>query len=57
MWRKSSYSGEESNCVEIGAGLDIVGVRDSKDPGGGTLVFGYPAWGSFLAVVKAERFG
>lgn len=55
-WRKSSYSGEESNCVEVGAGPEVVGVRDTKDRAGGTLVFAHPAWGAFLAAVKAERF-
>jgi len=28
-WRKSSYSGSDGNCVEVGRG---VGVRDSKAP-------------------------
>ncbi|MGW3469427.1 DUF397 domain-containing protein [Saccharopolyspora sp. NPDC000995] len=55
-WRKSSYSGEESDCVEVGSGPDLVGVRDTKDRNGGTLVFGQPTWGRFLAAVKAERF-
>ncbi|MEU5853106.1 DUF397 domain-containing protein [Saccharopolyspora shandongensis] len=56
-WRKSSYSGEESNCVEVGAGPGLVGVRDTKDRDGGTLAFRPQAWGVFLAAVKAERFG
>ncbi|WP_337466350.1 DUF397 domain-containing protein [Saccharopolyspora spinosa] len=55
-WRKSSYSGEESDCVEVGISPDLVGVRDTKDRDGGTLVFGQPTWGRFLAAVKAERF-
>ncbi|HUQ56908.1 DUF397 domain-containing protein [Lentzea sp.] len=29
VWRKSSYSGDGNNCVEIGRG---VGIRDSKSP-------------------------
>ncbi|MFS8099221.1 DUF397 domain-containing protein [Lentzea alba] len=28
-WRKSSYSGSDINCVEVGRG---VGLRDSKAP-------------------------
>ena len=28
-WQKSSYSGSDTNCVEVGRG---VGVRDSKSP-------------------------
>ncbi|MGI5503868.1 DUF397 domain-containing protein [Lentzea sp. CA-135723] len=29
IWRKSSYSANSSDCVEVGRG---VGVRDSKAP-------------------------
>jgi uncharacterized protein DUF397 len=56
-WQKSSYSGEESNCVEVGKAPNLVGVRDTKDRDGGMLAFGQGSWGSFLAAVKAERFG
>jgi hypothetical protein len=28
-WRKSSYSGSDTNCVEVGRGA---GIRDSKSP-------------------------
>jgi hypothetical protein len=31
QWRKSSYSGQESSCVELAGTLDA--VRDSKNPG------------------------
>lgn len=56
-WRKSTYSGEEGDCVEVGAGTNVVGVRDTKDRDGGTLVLARPAWGVFLTALKAERFG
>ncbi|MGW5644013.1 DUF397 domain-containing protein [Saccharopolyspora sp. NPDC003752] len=56
-WRKSSHSASQSDCVEVGTGTDVVGVRDTKDRDGGTLVFQPQAWGSFLTAVKAERFG
>ena len=38
-WRKSSYSGSETNCVEIAypASTPTVGIRDSKNVGGGHL--------------------
>ncbi|MET0235988.1 MAG: DUF397 domain-containing protein [Kibdelosporangium sp.] len=29
-WRKSSFSGDEINCVELAGGLDA--IRDSKNP-------------------------
>ncbi|MEU6269253.1 DUF397 domain-containing protein [Saccharopolyspora shandongensis] len=57
QWRKSTRSASQSNCVEVGTGANVVGVRDTKDRDGGTLLFQLQAWGSFLAAVKAERFG
>ena len=51
-WRKSSYSGSTSNCVEV-ADLDrTVGVRDSKNPNGGHLVFAPAAFAAFLNTIK-----
>jgi hypothetical protein len=34
-WRKSSYSGQESSCVELAGTLDA--LRDSKNPAGPML--------------------
>ncbi|MFE4974683.1 DUF397 domain-containing protein [Kitasatospora sp. NPDC056651] len=57
IWRKSSFSGAQSNCVEIATGVtDVVPVRDSKDPGGPALLFAADAWVSFLAGVKSGEF-
>lgn len=66
VWRRSSRSGGEGNCVEVAAsaatagarnsavgGRDgAVGVRDSKDPGP-ALSFGSAAWARFVAAVPA----
>ena len=30
-WRKSTRSGNQANCVEVGSADAVVGVRDSKD--------------------------
>jgi Domain of unknown function (DUF397) len=52
VWRKSSYSGTQSNCVEV-ADLDhVVAVRDSKDPAGPALTFSPAAWASFVTTMK-----
>ena len=52
-WRKSSYSGQSSNCVEVAGDLPgAVGVRDSKDPDGPALVVTPGAWRAFTARVK-----
>lgn len=54
-WRKSSRSAQEE-CVEVGSGTDVVGVRDTKDRAGGTVVLTVDAWSEFLAGVRAGRF-
>ncbi|WP_055587869.1 DUF397 domain-containing protein [Peterkaempfera griseoplana] len=54
---RSSYSGSQGECVEVARNLHgIVGVRDSKDPQGTTLVLPVAAWSAFLAGVKAGDF-
>lgn len=56
-WFKSSYSGGNDNCVEI-AYLDggMVGVRDSKNPGAGALVFTPGEWDAFLDGARGGEF-
>ncbi|MER6825351.1 DUF397 domain-containing protein [Streptosporangium sp. NPDC000563] len=56
-WRKSSLSGNGgADCVEVAVVLDMVAVRDSKDPSGATLVFPPGDWTAFLGRVKAGDF-
>lgn len=50
-WRKSSRSGQETNCVEVAHTLTA--VRDSKNPGGPVLKIGVRA---LLAAAKVGRF-
>jgi hypothetical protein len=53
-WRKSSYSGGQGNCVEVGttATGSVAGIRDSKSPERGYLAVEPEAFGAFLADVK-----
>ena len=57
-WRKSSFSAMNGNCVEIGwLQSDRIGVRDTKDHGGGpVLVFTDAEWSAFIAGVKSGQF-
>lgn len=57
QWFKSSHSGGGNDCVEI-AHLDggMVGVRDSKNPGGGALVFSPSEWDAFVAGARDGEF-
>jgi hypothetical protein len=51
-WRKSTRSGQ-SECVEVADNLPgVVGVRDSKDPGGPVLTFTPDTWRAFIAHIK-----
>lgn len=53
IWRKSSRSGNATaECVEVATTATRVGVRDSKDRDGGTLVFSRAQWSAFIADVK-----
>ena len=47
-WRKSSHSGSGHECVEVAPGRELVGVRDTKDRDGGTLVFSRRQWDAFV---------
>jgi hypothetical protein len=55
QWRKSTYSGGNGgDCVEVAGSIPrAVAVRDSKDPGGPTLITSPAAWEAFTASVKA----
>ncbi|GAA1967910.1 DUF397 domain-containing protein [Amycolatopsis minnesotensis] len=45
-WRKSSHSGQESDCVEVRL-APTVGVRDTKDRDSGYLDVAPAAWVAF----------
>ncbi|MFI1537512.1 DUF397 domain-containing protein [Streptomyces anandii] len=48
-WRKSSYSGDASNCVETAATSTTIHVRDSKTPTDAHLTFPPAAWARFVS--------
>jgi hypothetical protein len=53
-WRKSSYSSQSGNCVEVGRNLpELVAVRDSKEPDGAKLVVSRETWQGFLKGLRA----
>jgi hypothetical protein len=57
IWRKSSFSGPDNECIEIADGfLGVLPVRDSKDPQGPSLLFTADAWTAFIAAVRAGDF-
>ncbi len=56
LWRKSSRSGHDGNCVEVAYLPTKIAVRDSKHPHGPALFFSHEIWSLFLADVKNGRF-
>jgi hypothetical protein len=57
VWRKSSFSGHQGNCVEV-AKLDSgeVAVRNSRFPAGPALVFTPAEWTAFVSGVEYGEF-
>ncbi len=54
-WRKSSYSSQSGNCVEIATNMPgMVAVRDSKNRQGPILVIGHEDWQAITRQIKSE---
>lgn len=51
-FRKSSYSKDTPNCVEIADAGPAVAVRDSKNPDGPVLSFSRTAFAEFIRRAK-----
>jgi len=57
VWRKSSHSGANGDCVEVAGNLPgAVAVRDSKDRSGPALAFTPDAWNAFVTGMKDGEF-
>ena len=55
-WVKSSRSFSNSNCLEVANLGGMVGVRNSRDPGGAVLRFTPGEWAAFLEGAKNNEF-
>ncbi|GAA1961153.1 DUF397 domain-containing protein [Kitasatospora viridis] len=57
QWRKSTYSQNGGNCVEVATNFPgTAPVRDSKDPEGPSLTFPSSSFATFLTALKAGAF-
>ena len=58
LWRKSSYSNGQANCVEVTTvtgGQTLIAVRDSKAPDGPCLIFTARVWRQFAGGVATTQ--
>jgi hypothetical protein len=57
-WRKSSYSGNGGDCVEVGhAGDSLIAVRDTKDRSGTAHRYPPVAWRAFVTGIRRGEPG
>ncbi|WP_215541426.1 DUF397 domain-containing protein [Amycolatopsis sp. CA-230715] len=54
VWRASSHSGGNGECVEVGTSPVAVLIRDTKQRGGGSLRMDSRPWRAFLAELRAD---
>lgn len=57
VWRTSSYSGNNNDCVEVAVGALQTRMRDSKARSAGELVFNADQFAAFAEMVKSGRLG
>lgn len=54
LWRKSSYSAGETNCVEVAPLPGTTSVRDSENRDSGSLSVSRAAWTAFIHVAASR---
>ncbi|GAA0491533.1 DUF397 domain-containing protein [Streptomyces sp. NPDC046215] len=57
VWRKSTYSVGDEECLEIADNIpgNGVPVRDSKRPQGAALIIPAAAWTTFVTAVRSGK--
>jgi hypothetical protein len=56
VFRKSTYSSDSWNCVEVALSPGTVAVRDSKNVTGPTLQYHAAAWTAFVEALCDGEF-
>jgi len=53
VWRKSTHSAGDGNCVEVATTRQGIGIRDTKNRAAGHLLVPYLAWHAFTHALTA----
>ncbi|GAA1407126.1 hypothetical protein GCM10009639_55490 [Kitasatospora putterlickiae] len=54
-WQKSSFSGENMDCVEIASGGELIHIRESDDPAA-VIAIAKAKLATWLQAAKAGEF-
>ena len=56
VWKKSTRSTDQGNCVEVATLGTTHAIRDSKNPTGPALKFTTAAWSAFTTGIRTGEF-